>query len=669
MTGASRTSLRLVTLAWPFVLIVVLQTVLATFSLQVTSSLRAFVTGESLWSKGQHDALYYLSRYAASGDPSFVARYHEAMAIPMGDRAARRALEAQPPSVDAAFRGFLAGGNHPDDIPSLIWLFRYFRWLPIMDACIRDWRTAENVLMQLQPISEAIDTSRQTSDAERRDLTRRLDEINALVTPLTKQFSDRLGEGTRQVQTILLIGNTAMALLFILLTVWRLNTFLAHRRYIEEQLSHNANHDALTGLPNRRLFEQRLATALAQPDTCHALMFIDLDQFKAVNDNGGHAAGDALLRRVSLDLGKAIRGTDLLARLGGDEFGIVLPNCAPEDALRIGMRLREITEAIDFVWNGHRYSISASIGVVHLAESSFTLQEALRAADIACYMAKEKGRNRVHIFETTDAAQTQFTANLNWVQRLHRALEEDSFRLFSQEIAPIDSSGAAVEHCEILLRLEENGKILAPASFIAAAERFGLMPALDRWVVRHALDIIGRRKGMASGTYSINLSGLTLKDDAFLPFLRDVLSRSHVPANVLCFEITETSAIENLDEAIAFMNAMRAMGCRFALDDFGVGMSSLTYLKRLPVDYVKIDGSFVRDMLTDRADRMTVEMINQISHLAGRQTIAEFVENAEILAALRAIGVDHAQGYFLGRPQPFLPDGLDTIPLSHADVA
>lgn len=616
MTQAPARTPRLITVAWPFVLIVLLQTVLATFSLQVTSSLRAFVTGESLWSKGQHDALYYLNRYAESGNRSFVARYHQAMAMPMGDRAARLALEADPPDIDAAFKGFLAAGNHPDDIPNIIWLFRYFRWLPVMEACIRDWRTAEGVLMQLIPIGEAIDASPHINEADRRDITRQLDEINALVTPLTKRFSDRLGEGTRQVQAVLLVGNVAMALVFILLTVWRLNSFLAHRRNIEDQLSHNAHHDALTGLPNRRLFEERLARALEQPGSRHALMFIDLDQFKAVNDNGGHAAGDELLRRISRDLDKAIRGSDLLARLGGDEFGIILPNCAPEDALRIGLRLREIAEAIDFVWNGHRYSISASIGVVHLAERRFTLQEALRAADIACYMAKEKGRNRV------------------------------------------------------LLRLEENGKLLAPGAFIPAAERFGLMPALDRWVVRHALDVIGRREGRATGTYSINLSGLTLKDDTFLPFLREALRRSRVPADVLCFEITETSAIENLDEAVAFMNAMRAMGCRFALDDFGVGMSSLTYLKRLPVDYVKIDGSFVRDMLADKTDWMTVEMINQISHLAGRKTIAEFVETADILAALRTIGVDYAQGYFIGRPEPFLPETAGSvIPLRRAGVA
>ncbi len=655
MTYPPRKSLRLIAVAWPFVLIVILQTALATFSLQVATSLRAFVSGESLWSKGQHDALYYLNRYAETGNRSFVDRYHQAMAIPMGDREARLALEASPADVDAAFQSFLKGDNHPDDIPKIIWLFRYFGWLPIMDASIRDWRTAEGVLMQLLPIGDAIDTSRHISDADRRDIIRQLDEINALVTPLTRRFSDRLGEGTRQVQTVLFASNIAIALLFIALIVWRLNSFLTHRRSIEEQLSHSANHDDLTGLPNRRLFEEKLGQLLSGVEARHALMFIDLDQFKAVNDNGGHAAGDELLRRVSRDLGNAIRGTDVLARLGGDEFGIVLPNCLPDDALRIAMRLREITEGIDFVWNGHRYSISASIGVVHLGGRSYTLQEAMRAADIACYMAKEKGRNRVHVFETSDAAQSQFTANLSWVQRLHRALEEDRFRLFSQAIVPTDGSGEAGEHCEILLRLEEDGKLLSPGAFIPAAERFGLMPSLDRWVIRNALDLIGGHDGPITDTYSINLSGLTLKDDTFLPFFRDALYRSGVPASVLCFEITETSAIENLDEAIAFMNAMRSMGCRFALDDFGVGMSSLTYLKRLPVDYVKIDGSFVRDMLADRTDWMTVEMINQISHLAGRRTIAEFVESAEILAALRMIGVDYVQGYAIARPAPFRP--------------
>jgi diguanylate cyclase (GGDEF)-like protein len=439
-------TLRLISVAWPFVLIVVLQTALATFSLQVNSSLRAFVTGESLWSKGLHEALYYLNRYAESGNRNFVERYRQAMAIPLGDRAARLALEADPPDVQTAFEGFLKGGNHPDDIPNVIWLFRYFRWLPVMEASVRDWRTAEKELLQLLPIGEAIDGQLHIGAADRRDITRQLDEINGLVTPLTRRFSDRLGEGTRQMQTVLLVSNLAMALLFIVLTVWRLSSFLTHRRRIEEQLSFSANHDDLTGLANRRLFEHELEHMLEGPRTRHALMYIDLDQFKAVNDNGGHAAGDELLRRVSRELANAIRGTDLLARLGGDEFGIVLPNCMPEDALRIAMRLREITEAIDFVWNRHRFSISASIGMVHLAGRSYTLQEALRAADIACYMAKEKGRNRVHVFETRPSSPPISTGCSACTARWRKTVSGCFFRR-SRQSAPKARRGSTAKFC------------------------------------------------------------------------------------------------------------------------------------------------------------------------------------------------------------------------------
>jgi diguanylate cyclase (GGDEF)-like protein len=665
MAQVRSTNLRLISVAWPFIVIILLQTGLATFSLQVTSSLRAYVAGESLWSKGQRDALYFLHRYLESGDPVLLARYREAIDIPLGDRDARLALETDPPNLEAAAAGFLRGGNHPDDIPGLIWLYRYFRWIPDMQGSIRDWRIADVGVLRMTGFADTLLNFASVPEDRRTLLKAELDKISVEIAPLTTNFSEKLGISIRRIQTMLLWSNVGIALVFVALTIWRLNSFLRHRRMIEQRLSWSANHDALTQLPNRRLFEETLGNVMAMPDMPVGLLFIDLDQFKAVNDGGGHQAGDRLLQRVSGELLKHVGQDGLLARLGGDEFGIVMRNCSEDAAKSMAFHLRETLEALDFTWQGQRYAVTVSIGLVHFRKGAFTLQDALRAADVACYIAKEKGRNRVHVFEAADAAQTQFTADLGWLQRLHRALDQNSFRLHAQSIAPVE--GAFQErHCEILLRLEEDGRLVPPGAFIPAAERFGIMPVVDRWVVRNALDIIGRSTVADRDTYAINLSGLTFKDETFLPFLRDELLRTGVPAGILCFEITETSAIADLDEAVTFMKAARDMGCRFALDDFGAGMSSLTYLKRLPVDYVKIDGSFVRDMLNDKMDRTTVEMINQISHLSGRKTIAEFVENDEILAALREIGVDYAQGYAVARPAPFVPVLAEPAPVERA---
>jgi diguanylate cyclase (GGDEF)-like protein len=657
MVKSNKSNLRLFAVAWPFVAIIVVQTLLAAFSLQMVSSLRAYVSGESMWSKGQHDALYYLNRYVTTNDPAQFEKYRAAIDLPLGDRDARLALEANPPDLAAAFDGFLRGGNHPDDIPGLIWVYQNFAWFPYMQESVRNWHLAEEPLLELVALAESIGDPTQLTEQVHEDLRTQLDVFNTTITPLTKKFSDSLGVGIRFVQQALLIANLAIAAGFVALTVYRLNAFLSHRRTIEAQLSWNANHDDLTHLPNRRLFEADLGRALKLEGSPHALLFIDLDQFKTVNDSGGHAAGDELLRRVAADLLVCLRDGDLLARLGGDEFGLVLPNCTPSEAQNIAERLRSKVEAIDFSWNGQQYAVSASIGLVHLGDRGLSLQEALRAADLTCYIAKEKGRNRVHVDAPDDSAQSLFTSSLAWVQRLHRALEHNDFRLFAQAIVPVAAHTAEPEHWELLLRLEDNGRLVPPGAFIPAAERFGLMPAIDRWVVRHALAAIRTRNG---GSYSINLSGVTLADHSFLPYLRDQLQRTGVSPSALCFEVTETSAIANLDDAVCFIEAMRAMGCRFALDDFGVGMSSLTYLKRLPVDYVKIDGSFVRHMLEDRADRATVEMINQISHLSGKKTVAEFVENFAILDALGEIGVDYAQGYAISRPVPLEEATLST---------
>lgn len=653
-----KSSLRLVAVAWPFIAIIVTQAILATFSLQMVTSLRSYVTGESMWSKGQHDAIYFLSRYIDTTQSSYLERHREALSVPLGDHEARLALEASPPDLAAAADGFRRGGNHPDDIPGLIWLFQNFSWFSYMSAAIEDWRNAEVTLFQMEDLAEEMARAALVQPWQRRDWAERLDAINDQVTPLTHAFSNSLGQGTRFVQTSLLIANLAIAALFVALTLWRLNSFLRHRRSIEHELSWQATHDALTKLPNRASFEREVEEALAD-GAATALLFVDLDQFKVVNDSGGHAAGDQLLCALSERLPGLLGPGALLARLGGDEFGVLLHTGSVDEGLITAHQLRRAIAELPFVWNEQHFTVSASIGFVRLDRTVSSLATALRAADIACYMAKEKGRNRVHVYSPDDAEQAEMAGNIGWVQRLQRALDRDSFVLYEQDIVPL-ARNAGEAHCEILVRLADNGDLIGPGRFIPAAERFGLMPQLDRWVVRQALRTIAGRIAFDHlphrRTYAINLSGPAVGDESFLPFLKAEFATSGVPPQLICFEITETSAVANLERAAAFITALRGIGCKFALDDFGAGMSSFHYLKRLPVDYLKIDGGFVKGMLRDSTDRAVVETINHLGHVTGIKTVAEFVETADILAALEAIGVDYAQGYFMGIPKPFVAE-------------
>lgn len=658
--GAKRPSLKLLAATWPLIAVIIIQAVLATVSIQVVSSMRAYVGGESLWSRAQLQAVYYLERYIDTGDSEVLQRFEAAMAVPLGDRAARLALEADPVDLAAARAGFLAGGNHPDDVGSLIWLFRNFQWAPHLQAAIADWRAAEAALLEIRALAEAIaERDVVNTDPVHRALWRtQLHQLNERIGPLAKKFSETLGEGARQIQLALTLANGLLATLLSGLIAWRTTSFLQHRHNIEQELSWNASHDALTRLPNRRAFEAHLEQVLAAGRGAHAMLFLDLDQFKLVNDTSGHAAGDRLLCRIAETLPRLLRPSDMMARLGGDEFAVLLHDCPPNAAASIAERLRHAAEELDFVWEGKRFSAGASVGLVNIGPG-MGLQEVMRAADVACYMAKEKGRNRVQVYAPDDSALAEREGEMGWVQRLHLAMEEDRFRLFAQPIMPASQSDALGDHVEVLIRLQgEDGRMIPPGSFIPAAERFGLMPAIDRWVVRNAFDTVASRMGDDAlpelVTCAINLSGATLGDETFLAFVRQEFLRSGVAPSTICFEITETTAIADLAAAAAFIADLQVMGCRFALDDFGVGMSSFSYLKRLPVDYLKIDGSFIRDMLTDRADRAMVEMINHIGHVMGKRTIAECVETTETLEVLRSIGVDCVQGFAVARPAPFL---------------
>ena len=433
------------------------------------------------------------------------------------------------------------------------------------------------------------------------------------------------------------------------------------RQYVAK-LSYQASHDSLTGLINRGEFEGRLSLALnsaAQLGRHHAVMYLDLDQFKVVNDTCGHAAGDQLMRQVTAVLQRRLREGDTLARLGGDEFGVLLENCAPDNALRIADGLRQTVMDCHFAWEARSFNIGVSIGLVNVADGMFTLTDVLSAADSACYMAKEKGRNRVQVYHAGDTELSMRQGEMEWIGRLQKALDEDRFVLYAQEIAVLDPSRKIEDHCEILIRmLDEKGELVPPMAFIPAAERYNLMPSIDRWVIRNAFAIIARERAEkegAPGIFAINLSGASIGDERFLDYVREQFTHFAVPPQSICFEITETAAIARLDKATDFINQLKSLGCLFSLDDFGAGMSSFAYLKHLPVDFLKIDGGFVKDMADDPIDRAMVEAINSVGHVMGKKTIAEFVDGERVIRLLREMGVDFAQGYGVAKPRPFGP--------------
>jgi diguanylate cyclase (GGDEF)-like protein/PAS domain S-box-containing protein len=422
------------------------------------------------------------------------------------------------------------------------------------------------------------------------------------------------------------------------------------------QLSYQASHDSLTNLINRREFENRLMTAIDQirgkPDETHALLYLDLDQFKVVNDTFGHSAGDALLRQLAELVHSNIRSTDLLSRLGGDEFGILLERCSEARALEVAEKIRGSVEGYRFEWQDSFTTIRCSIGVVMVGSDNADVAGLMSSADVACYSAKDMGRNQVHLYKDSDASLRH--EEMKWVSRISSAVEEDRLELFFQPIIGIgQENGGGPGHYELLLRMrDENGELVGPDQFIPAAERYNLMSMLDRWVIRKALAELADREaeGEARYTIAINLSGTSLSEDRFLADVIKELEKQKLPPGAVCFEITETAAISNLSRVVHFMQTLKKLGCKFSLDDFGSGLSSFTYLKNLPVDYLKIDGQFIRNVVDDTVDESMVRAIWEVGHAMGIQTIAERVETKQVLEKLGSLGIEYAQGYYIARP-------------------
>jgi len=782
---------------WPLLASNFLMLVIAVLCMAMLSAMRAFVGGESLWSKAQKDAVTHLRQFARSGNTVEFRQYREDLAIPLGDHVARIEMQKPHPDLKIAYEGLWAGGNHPDDIPGMLRLLGVADRVPYMKHALDVWARGDSLIEQLDDTADQLlDEVTPGRDAGGREaLLAQIDQIDFALRPLEDEFSDTLGEASRTTALILewsaaLSSGLFLAIGIVLshaimrrtdlmekalhtserrvlaeqqraqvtlasifdgvltanaegridflnavasdITGWSLEeargrplaevfhlaqdgrvepvanalnklrtgtdiserlqgAVLIHRdgrsipvdcslapirdggdrafgivtvvrdvsreRELASRLMHQATHDELTGLVNRREFERLLADALTKqgvPSKDSALLYLDLDQFKIVNDTCGHPAGDELIRRVAESIGAAVRNSDTLARLGGDEFGLLLTACTPKVSLKISEKIRSNLAQLPFAWNGRIFVVGVSIGVVALDGSYASVAELLSAADSACYLAKDAGRNRVQVYRHDDHKIRSRSGEMNWVARIAEALEQSRFTLFAQSIRPIVDTSLETNY-EVLLRMvDPDGRLVAPMNFIPAAERYGLMPRLDRWVIEHTLSELGtlQKQGCRVPRLVVNLSATSVGDAELLAFISNELRRHSLPAERLGFELTETAAVTQLATATRLLTNLRSLGCSIGLDDFGAGMSSFGYLRRLPIDYVKIDGSFVRKMDSDRVDRAMVASIHQIVRVMGLRTVAEGVENESALLALSEIGVDYAQGYAIARPAP-----------------
>ena len=434
---------------------------------------------------------------------------------------------------------------------------------------------------------------------------------------------------------------------------------------LSEQLAYDAIHDGLTGLINRKEFQKQLSIALKRENAFlhpHILCFLDLDRFKLINDSCGHAVGDDFLAQIATTIQQIARTDDTAARLGGDEFGLLLRNCKMDEAMHIAESMRQAIEALSFSWDNHTHKVSTSIGIVELNASIHSPTHALQSADIACYSAKNKGRNRISLYHQDDIDATTRRTEVLWVTRIHDAFDYSRFQLFFQTILPMDvkassrttSPNRRPQHFELLLRmLGENGEIITPGEFLSAVEHFGLCQRLDRWVLETALNWMQLNPDYVEHLElcTLNISGTSLSDERFLGFVTEQLEQNPKAASKLCIEITENAAIRNLSATAQFIKTLQKRGCRFALDDFGKGFSSFSYLKHLPVDILKIDGGFVLDLMNSDIDKAVVTSIVNIAKALNLKSIAEWVETPELLLHLKEMGIDYAQGYAISKPK------------------
>ena len=782
-------ALRLLPYEFGAVILLAAFAVLATAAmLELQTSATAYIVGEGQWSKAQQDAARNLQRYASSGDSEVLEKAREDLAVPLGDRAARLALDSDPPDIEAARVGFEQGRNAPIDIDRLIRMYRFLHGAPYFRDSIVQWKKGDKGILELQGLAgemESAYANGMVSDAQANAFEQRIEAVNAELRPIETAFSKSLVQGTRMLKSLLILTSVVMfaIIAWIVMVVlrstlsriresegmfraafhqaavgmlrmkldgrilevneticrilgrsaqnlcrlnladivhaddldamksadghgidWTRRTSPSEHRFLcedgstrwlrwtvsmvdgdisgkervfgvaedvsearrlSDEMLYQASHDALTGLINRREIEARLQRAIESAGALgehHAFLFLDLDQFKLVNDTCGHVAGDQLLRQITGVLLMHMRGNDWMGRLGGDEFALLLERTGVEEAIRIGERLRRALSASTFSWEGSAFNVTCSIGIVELRGASEDVGHILRAADRACYQAKEDGRNCIRVYQESDLAMARRREEMAWVGDIRQAIADGRILLHAQRIEALD--GSRQLNYEVLVRLRDlNGRLVSPDAFLPAAERYGEAMAIDRLVIAMALRLLEDNPPHLSrlNLCHLNISAQSIANPEFRKHVADVLDSSVVPARKLCFELTETAAIANLAHAHEFIDDMHSRGCHIALDDFGSGLSSFAYLKNLSVDILKIDGVFIRDLANNDVDPILVQSMCSMARSLGKTTVAEWVEDRKLLAQLRMLGVDQVQGHGIHAPCA-LADMISGVP-------
>ena len=438
---------------------------------------------------------------------------------------------------------------------------------------------------------------------------------------------------------------------------------VSESREVDRKIQWQARHDPLTGLFNRNELQKRLADCIHNMSgkNSSTFLYMDLDRFKIVNDTCGHVAGDSLLRQLSFLLKKQIRSNDVLARVGGDEFGLLLSSCPLDQAVHIAENIRESIRDFRFSWNEKIFETGVSIGLVTIDQRVHSVTDVLSMADLACYTSKNKGRNRIHIYKMDDHEQAQHQQEVHWIGEINSAFEEDRFLLYYQPLHPLVQGHNETVYNELALRMISNtGELISPSSFLPAAERYNLMTRIDHWVFSKTLEfIVSYSRGR--GIFAVNISAGSMSDEDFHSFITAELKRLDINPAQICFEISESAAITHLSHANYFINYVKDLGCRFGIDGFGSGLSSMIHLKNLPVDYLKIDGNIIKDVITDQIDCLMVESINNMAHKMGLKTVAEHVESREVYEKVKAMGIDYGQGFYFDQPKPLVSDSVVKI--------